>query len=445
MKHSIKTRITLWYAALIVFICAAAVFSLLTISSYSQMTHCRETLQSASVVIMDEMEIEHGRIEIDPDIDDVPGVYAALFDLSGELVYGRTRVSLPFEEGSIRRAQDGKNNWMVLDTLLDVPEYEPVWLRVHMAADTSVYVTVMSSGLWLLPLLAVVALVGGYLITARAFVPVGEMSHVAKQIAQSGDLSGRVPSHEDAGAQDELYALAGTLNAMLSGLEAAFERERQFTSDAAHELRTPLNAMRTQGEYALSCEDAAQKDEAIAQMLDKNEEMQRLIAQLLLMARLDAGQTRMEDGVALHEIIATIAEDMEMVAEERSISVRTKAEEVFARADRSMIARAVINLVDNAIRYGKEGGEVRILLHRQGDFAEIAVADDGEGLGEEALEHVFERFWRADSARTGEGTGIGLAIVRSVANAHGGDVQAQSVRGEGSCFVIRIPCCQSKE
>lgn len=440
-QTSIKVRITVWYAALIVFICAAALFSLFAISHYAQDEHCRETLESATVIIMDEMEIEHGVMEIDADIDDVPGVYAALFDLQGELIYGRKWVELPFEEGRIRRAEENGYSYLVRDTMLSVPNVEPVWLRLYMAADLpmNIWQAVVLYGLWLMPLLAAVALLGGYLITARAFRPVAEMSRMASSIVGGGDLSGRVQASDVPDSRDELQALAGTLNGMLERLQNAFERERQFTSDVAHELRTPLNAMQAQGEYALGCADEEEKDEAISHMLQKNEEMRQLVNQLLMIARLDAGQMEMESGVALAPLIAGVAEDLEIVAQEKGIDIETSLEDISVCGNRSMLARVIINLVDNAIRYGREGGFVRISLLLEDEEAVIRVQDDGCGMDEAALEHVFERFWRADSARATAGTGIGLSIVQAVVKAHGGRIGVTSTPDEGSCFTVGIP------
>lgn len=441
-KHmSIKARITLWYAALILFICAAALFSLFAISSYAQDMHCKETLESATVIIMDEMEIEHGIMEIDADIDDVPGVYAALFDMQGELIYGRRWAELPFEEGSIRHAQERGHSYWIQDTLLHVADLEPVWLRLYMAASLPMNTlqAVVRYGLWLMPLLAAVALLGGYLITARAFAPVKEMSCMAASIAGGDDLSGRVEMVGIQGERDELRALAGTLNGMLERLECAFERERQFASDVAHELRSPLNAMQVQGEFALGCADTAEKDEAVARMLQKNEEMIRLVNQLLMIARLDAGQMEMEDGVVLASLIERVAEDMEVVAQEKQIHIETDLRDVRVCGNQSMLARVMINLVDNAIRYGREGGYVRIELMREAKQAVIRVQDDGCGMEKEALEYIFDRFWRADGSRETAGTGIGLSIVRAAVRAHGGELAAESELGQGSCFTVWLP------
>lgn len=440
-RLSIKARITLWYAALIVIICVSAVLVLFRASQYAQTAYCRDTLQSASVVILDELEIEHGVIEIDEDIDEVPNVYAALFDLEGNLVYGRRRVEMPFEEGVVRDARHDDHDWMILDTRIDVQGHEPLWLRLHMSADLSTGISrrMLRLGMWMLPLLSLLALLGGYAITRRALLPVKQMTQAAAAIADGKDLSQRSTLEGYHAGGDELHALAHTLEAMLNRLETSFEHERRFTGDAAHELRTPLNAMATQGEYALTCESLEEKDEAIVRMLEKNEEMRQLVDQLLLIARLDAGQIPMDESVNLRQMLENVAEDLQPVADEKNIRIQTQADEICVQGNRAMLTRAVINLVDNAIRYGREGGYVRIALEKQMDHAVICVADDGVGMSKEALEHVFERFWRGDSARTTQGTGIGLAIVRAAARAHGGDAAAESAPGEGSSFVIALP------
>lgn len=440
-KLSIKARITLWYAALLVAICVSAVLVLFGASRRAQTDYCRDTLQSAAVVILDEMEIEHGVIEIDSDIDDVPNVYAALFDLEGNLIYGRMRVQAPFEEGIVRAVSGGGHDWMILDTRIAVESYDPIWLRLHMSADlaTGVAQRTLRLGVWMLPLLSLLALGGGYLLTQRALLPVKKMTQAAAAIAGGKDLAARSAISDYGEGGDELHALAHTLEEMLERLEASFEHERCFTGDAAHELRTPLNAMRTQGEYALSRDNLEEKDEAIAQMLDKNEEMRALVDQLLLIARLDAGRTPMEDQIDLAAMMEDIAMDMEPVAMERDIRIETDLQTVCLRGNRALLMRAVINLVDNAIRYGRKGGFVRMALMREKDDAVICVSDDGAGLDEASLAHVFERFWRADSARTTQGTGIGLTIVSAAAKAHGGSAQAQSTPSEGSSFIIRLP------
>lgn len=446
---SIKTRITLWYAVLLVAICLSSVMTLVGLSERAIEAYSRDTLKSAAVVLMDEMEIEHGLLEIDSDLEEVPNVYASLFEEDGSLIYGRRRVNLPFEDGEVRQTHWSGHSWYVHDVRLDIPDRDGVWLRLYLSSDVSagVYDALAHYGVWLLPLLGLLALGGGYLITAHAFRPVKEMTNLASSIAGGGDLSRRVATQEGR-TGDELHTLAATLNAMLERLQRSFDHERQFTSDAAHELRTPLNAMRIQGEYALTQESGEEKDEAIVRMLEKNEEMHAMISQLLMIARMDAGQTTLEDTCDLAQMIAQAAEDMQPVADERGVQIETDAAPdvgCVVRGSRAMLMRAIVNLTDNAIRYGRENGCVRMALQAGEEDVRIVVSDDGEGIAAADLPHVFERFWRADSARASQGTGIGLAIVRAAARMHGGEAYAASEAGKGSCFTICLPKKQTKK
>lgn len=438
-RMSIKARITLWYAVLLIVICMTAFVVMIASSERSTQTYYRDTLHSASVVIIDEMEVEHGLLEIDDDIDEVPNVYASLFDLEGGLIYGRRRVEADFENGCVRQVHAGEHSWYILDTLIDLQNREDIWLRVYMSSDISMGMvrSLAVSGAWLLVPLAALALLGGYAVTAGAFRPVKELSELAGSIAGGGDLSRRV---QTAGNRaDELHALAETFNGMLQRLEEAFVRESRFVSDAAHELRTPLNAVRTQGEYALSRTDTQQKDEAIGMILEKNEQMRQMIDQMLMLARMDAGRIPMEDECDLAGMIGEIREEMEIVALEKDVHLLAALTPCTVRGNRSMLMRAAINLVDNAIRYGKKGGSVKLTVEREEGFAVIAVQDDGPGMTKEEQAHAFERFWRADSARHAGGTGIGLAIVQAAAHAHGGEAAVESEPGKGCRFTIRIP------
>jgi len=444
-KLSIKMRITLWYAALLMLICAAIIWALAAASQRAALAYYEETLTSASLILLDEMEVEHGLLEIDDDIDDVPNVYASLFDEAGNLIYGRKWVTLPFEESSVRIVHEKGHSWYVYDTHVAVPGYDSMWLRMHMSSDVSdsVRASVVHEGFLVLAALAALALMGGYLITARAFAPVQQMNAVARTIARGEDLSARIPLGES-GKGDELYALGRTINDMFARLERAFRREMQFTADAAHELRTPLNRIVTQGEYALSRETGEEKDEAVARMIDTAHGMSALVSQLLLLARMDAGQMQREDVCDLKQMADEIAQDMLPLMEERGMSLRLETAPCTLRVNRMILSRMMINLLDNAVRYGKEGGEIGVFLQAKGEQIEFTVKNEGDGLTREEAERVFERFWRCDSARTTQGTGIGLSLVRSGAKAHGGSVQVSSVQGAWTSFTVTLPQNEEK-
>ena len=223
---------------------------------------------------------------------------------------------------------------------------------------------------------------------------------------------------------------------MLDRLEKAFRREQRFTSDVAHELRTPLNAIATQCEFGLSREGAQEKDAALEKILEKNGEMDALVRQLLLIARAESGQMPMDDDCPIDGMLAGIVEDLQPVARERGMNIALEAVPFARRGNRALLARAFVNLIDNAIRYGREGGRVAVQLRREGGGAVVTVEDDGPGLPEGMEDRVFERFWRADPSRSTPGTGIGLSIVRSVAEAHGGSVRAENRPEGGARFEL---------
>lgn len=439
-RLSIKGRITLWYAALLVLICLCVVFVLSLASEHASMAYYEKTLHSASYILLDEMEVEHGLLEIDDDIDDVPNVYAALFNEQGDLVYGRKWVSVPFEKDVVRRVHEGKHSWYVLDTHVSVKGYENLWLRMHMSSDVSdsVRASVLHGGWWFLPLLAALALLGGYMVTARAFFPVFKMNEVTRSITKGEDLSARIPVKETF-RSDELSDLGKTINDMLARLELSFKREAQFTADAAHELRTPLNRIVTQCEYALSLNDAQEKDDALSCTLDAAQDMNALISQLLLLSRLDAGQTPLDEECDLAQIVAQIAEDMLPLMQEKRMTLRLQTLSCTLHGNRSILSRMLVNLLDNAVRYGKEGGEIAVLMRREGGNILLTVENEGVGLSEQDAEKVFTRFWRSDRSRSTPGTGVGLSLVMSAAKAHGGSAKAFGIPGERAVFTITLP------
>lgn len=442
-RLTIKMRVTLWYACLLLLICLLLFTVMNLAANGAAREYCRQTLQNALTMVKDELEYEDGRLEIQSGIDEIPNVYATLFRADGSVLYGRQRVPDAFEEGVMRRTTYGGHSWYILDERLEYREGEEIWLRVYTSTDVSwdAQLSMLRYGFWFFPLLAAFALAGGHALTARAFRPVKEMTALAGSIAGGEDLSRRIGL---GGGKDELHALSDTFDAMLERLERSFHRERRFTSDVAHELRTPMNAIRTQCEYGLSREQASQKDEAFKRILERNEEMDALVRQLLLIARTESGQMPRDDHFRLDEMLEQVAEDFVPVAAERRMRIQTQLTPCPAVGNRALLARAFINLLDNAIRYGREGGEISVKMALAPQEVSVTVENEGDDISPEDLPKLFDRFWRADASRTTPGTGIGLSLVKSAVEAHGGSVTAQS--GEGMTrFCVRLPLEGSEE
>jgi signal transduction histidine kinase len=290
-----------------------------------------------------------------------------------------------------------------------------------------------------LGVLFVASLGVGWVIAGRVLQPIGRITAVARDI-QATDLSRRI---ELPGPDDELKQLADTFDAMLARLDAAFAAQRQFVADASHELRNPLAIIRTNVDVALADPRADPEDlrHTIAVVKRASDRMARLVDDLLALARRQE-PTLEHEPVDLGAAVAEASDDFVVPAAARNIVLdRAIARGVTVTGDRDALKRAVANLLENAVRLAPEGSRIRLATGSEGDRAWVAVAAEGPGIAPEDQPHVFDRFWRADKARSRAdgGTGLGLAIVRQIAESHGGQVRLQSKVGVGSSFVIWLP------
>ena len=297
-----------------------------------------------------------------------------------------------------------------------------------------------------LPLIVALAIGGGYLLMRRALHPVDEIRQKAAQIT-SRNLSERLPVVHTG---DELERLATDLNRMIARLEESFLQINRFSADASHELRTPLTVL--QGEL----EAIAQKGQGlpddvrdtIGSALEETQRLSKIVASLLAISRLEAGEARVQPvRLDFAELARTTTDQMKLLAEEKRISLTSDGSEpVEIQADPSRLKQVVVNLLDNAIKYTPEGGNVSISVMRRDDHAVLEVADSGLGISADDLPHVFERFYRADKARSRQmgGTGLGLSIVRSICLAHGGQITVNSTEGRGSLFRVELPLANNR-
>jgi signal transduction histidine kinase len=285
----------------------------------------------------------------------------------------------------------------------------------------------------------VASLAVGWVIAGRVLAPIERITSVARDI-QATDLSRRI---ELGGPEDELRRLADTFDAMLARLDAAFATQRQFLADASHELRNPLAIIRTNLDVAMADPGGDPEDLRQAMMVVRRatDRMGHLVDDLLALARGQAPTLQFEP-VDLGAVVADASDDLMLRAEARDIVLdRTIVPGVVVSGDPDALKRAVANLLENAVHYGPKGSRVRLAVGGERGRAWVAVSDEGPGIPPEDQPRVFDRFWRADKARSRAegGTGLGLAIVRQIANAHGGEVRLQSRVGVGSTFTIWLP------
>ncbi len=281
---------------------------------------------------------------------------------------------------------------------------------------------------------------GGYWLARKALAPVDRMVATATEITSSR-LDRRL---ETSNPNDELGRLASTFNDMIARLQLSFEEIHRFTADAAHELRTPLAMMRTEAEVALRAPRSPSQDARVLEsLLEEIDRLSRLVTQLLFLCREDAGVAATnQQPVCLDDLVRDVAEHMQVAATEKGLRLNVEgsaASRVLGDSDR--LRQLLFNLLDNAIKYTPPGGTIHVSAESPNGFARIVVVDTGMGIPPEQLPHVFERFFRVDGSRRSQsaGAGRGLAICRSIAEAHGGRVQIDSAPARGTTVTLVLP------
>jgi heavy metal sensor kinase len=291
----------------------------------------------------------------------------------------------------------------------------------------------------------VLAGLGGLFLANRVLKPVQEITKTAQKI-EGSDLSQRIAVNTD----DELGRLASTLNEMIGRLEEAFNRQRQFTADASHELRTPLAIMQAEATLALSKErtsdDYRKSLETISQESDY---MSSVIGKLLFLARSDAGKEQLNfEDIELKELITGLSANIEALAQDKGIKFTVDAkEDLTVSGDKVKLRQLFINILENAVRYTPADGNISVSLVEKDSNAVVSISDTGIGIPPEHLSHIFERFYRVDKARARAdgGVGLGLAIAKIITESHKGKIEVESEVGKGTTFKISIPLKDTTE
>jgi len=281
----------------------------------------------------------------------------------------------------------------------------------------------------------------GYWLSRRALAPVDALTRTARSIS-GVNLSSRL---ERLNTGDEVQRLSDTLNEMLGRIETAFLRVSQFTADASHELRTPISLIRTEAEIALrKLRDPAEYQEALSHILHEAERTSALVEKLLSLAREDAGRESLDmRRLDLGDTVREVANDWHhvMATHQLRFTENLAAREVCIAGDKTAVSRLLNILLDNAVRYTPSTGSVELALETKDETAVIAVRDSGIGISNEDRHRIFERFYRADKARSRElgGAGLGLAIAQWIVEQHRGSITVVSSPGKGSEFIVELP------
>ena len=441
---SAKLRLTAWFTLMVLILAVMVLVFVLVINSYSITDDPAGRLVRMVMHNADEVEFDKGRFEWD-DLDACRrGVYCSFYDDGGQFLMGAApegvSPELDFEPGVLRTFTFGEQEYYLYDFYVDM-DVAGIWIRgLVSAADRSGLMhTILVLTCTLLPALLLLTVGGGWLIARGAFKPMEDILTAADSISDGDDLTARLNLRR---GPSEMKRLSRAFDRMFSRLEHSFNAERQFASDASHELRTPITVILAE------CDRAKRKDETREDFLESIEvieeqgkHMSQLVQQLLSLTRMQHGTDKYPmRRTDLSLFVESCCSEF-VPADRRGISLETDIEEkVEAAYNPALMSRVVQNLLQNAYKYGKEGGHIWLSLRRDGRGAVLTVRDDGIGISKADQAHIWQRFWQADAARGDEsGTGLGLSMVKEIAEFHGGSVSVESELGKGSTFTVNIP------
>lgn len=444
---SIKTRITIWYTTLM-FILIAIVLALVGTLSYRLSLDNIEKNVTLQVTQVSE-KFSKRQDDVFKNVDSNKEFKnVSIYTSDGNYIVGQYNYDISgiaFREGKPRRETVDGKEYIVYDVQKhSLPGgHNGFWIRGAESVSSTILFgrSAIVIILIIIPLILLFTAFGGYYITKKAFLPVNNIIKTATDISAQNDVTRRIEIAPDA-KKDELHDLSVTLNKMLDKIENLIKQEKQFTSDASHELRTPISVILAQGEYLLDIAQNDKEKELAENIVTKAKQVSELISRLLLLARIDQNRQKFNKEKVDLGVLTDIAVDsLKSLAEEKNIQLLTDIEDnLIVNADEVLLLSAITNLISNGIKYGNESGYVSVSARRSGNAAEIIIADNGIGIPEEHIGKIFGRFYRVDDVRNDEygSNGLGLAMVKSIINLHGGEITVKSKFGQGTEFRIML-------
>lgn len=404
-KFSAQVKINIWYTAILIVVMIFVLAFIVLISDKNIQSEAEDELDEAMIEFIEDIDFEDDDYELDDDIDFYEdGVSFSVYDEDGIQVAGIIPAAFPGEltlkTDEIQTARAEGKSWLVQDVAMQYNDEEILWVRGVVSLNSSRWVlrSIYMAAFIIAPLVVAIGSAGGYFVTKRALKPV----------------------------------------------EESYEREKRFTADASHELRTPVSAIIAQSEYGLETESEEERKEALRSVLRQARRMSGLIGQLLQLSRMTNGMQKVTfEEVELGMLIHMVAEEMQEKADRYQIEINVESpENIVINGNQDLLMRLFLNLIDNAIVYGRTGGYVNVCIKQEKNRIACAVTDNGIGIAKEEIPNIWERFYRADKSRNSSkenNSGLGLAIVKWIVQAHHGEIRVESRPETGSTFYLSLP------
>ena len=442
---SAKLRLALWVTSMVLLVSVMVLVFVLVINRHSLPEDPAAYLVDVVIDNANDVEYDRGKFEWNEMSVYKRGVYCSFYNTNGDLLLSADKEDMdfsgePFIANKIRMVRSGDKEFYLYDYYVDM-EVSGLWIRGVVLTDSHQGISdiILRLTIIILPVILIVTFLGALWISSRTFRPIEKIVATANSINDADDLTDRIGLKR---GPKEMKQLAGAFDRMFERLEKVFDAERQFTSDASHELRTPTAIILAECDRAKrKAETPEDYRESIDNISEQGRRMSALIDELLGITRLQQGTERYPLSKGDLSEFVTLSSEEFVPADDRGIRMETEIEPgIECSFNASLMSRVIYNLLQNAYKYGRDNGYVRLTLGREGSDAVIRVKDNGIGIKKEDLDKIWQRFWQADSSRGSEGgNGLGLPMVKEIAELHGGSVTAESTEGRGSEFIFRIP------
>ena len=374
------------------------------------------------------------------------GIHYLLYNQNGEIISPASPFDITlkkeFTDGAFRYEISDEEKYYIKDKKIVLSDGSEYWLKGIFPASNEEYIFEISKefDIILTIILIILSGIGGYLMLARLLNPINKIVATANEISNNADLSKRININ---GRNDEIGHLADTFDIMLDKIERLMEKEKQFTSDVSHELRTPITVMLSECEFMKECDRSTPDfEDSLNTAQRQAKKMSSLVTELLTLSRMDKNKiTVNKEKTDISELLNFICDEQEKIQNNNIKFLRNIKSGIYADVDRGLISRLFINIITNAFKYNKKDGSVTVTLTEDEKNIVFYTEDTGIGISDEDLPKIWERFYRADKSRNNfenTGSGLGLSMVKWIAEALDGEINVQSELGKGSIFTFKL-------
>ncbi|WP_019910935.1 sensor histidine kinase [Paenibacillus sp. HW567] len=439
-RMKIRTKMMLWYSLFSILILAMLLPLVYSTVSNSLYQGLKSDLGLVISQMISVLEVDDGELTINTTMEMEGDASVCITDEANNIIYAKRNGDWMGKEsvtGSQMVVTHNGIRWLIVKK-----HYFSNGIELTLYAGSSTSTLSASLGnlrlllLALVPLYLCISALGAFFIAGHTLKPIAAITETARSI-RAGDFSRRSNVIE---SKDEVGELSWAFNSMLDQVENSIQRERQFSSAASHELRTPIAVIIACVEDALNGEQTSGNLENLTAIQRETGRMNHIVSQLLILTRGYEGRYSVNrEGIPLNDMVNSVMEELYNLAARSGVTLTNDIEKnITIYADQSLMTHFFVNVIENGIKYGKNGGAVNVAAKNSGGMTEIIISDDGIGINAEDLPHIFERFYRADKARDRTGVGLGLSIVKWIADTHDSEITVSSVEGKGTEFRILI-------